>query len=94
VLRKVVIAADRNMMKFVPSEILNGVNDPEFELDEMIAMAMKDNLVPLLADLIPLPFIPAVLKRRILEIIVDLIVNVIASHTTLDDRIEEFLRAV
>ncbi|MEM9549807.1 MAG: hypothetical protein AAGA05_01455 [Pseudomonadota bacterium] len=91
ILRKIVIAVDRNTMKYIPSEILDGVNDANFQLEDVLARSLKDNLVPMLASAIPLPFLPGKIKRKILEAAVDVIVDAAAQATTIDEKVEAYL---
>jgi len=88
-LRKVVIAVDRNVMKYIPSEILDGAGDRNFQLEPVAAEAIKDYLVPMLLELVPLPFFRRTLQRTVINKLVDLFVTAIASKTTVDEMIEE-----
>lgn len=75
----------------VPDELLSGLNSPDIQVEELIADALKDNLVPLLADVISFPFLPGTIKRKILSFVVEILVDVMASQTTLDEKLEAFL---
>lgn len=90
---KVARVIDSQIEARLPDEFLAGMNSPEIVVADVIADALKENLVPLLSDLLALPFFPGTLKRQLLEIVVDFMVQAMASHTTLDDRLDAFLNA-
>ena len=75
----------------VPDELLAGLNTPGIQIETIVADALKENLVPLLSDVISFPFLPGTIKRKILSFVVELLVDVMASQTTLDEKIEAFL---
>ena len=77
----------------LPDELLAGLNTPDIQVEKMIADAMKENLVPLLADLLSFPFLPTTIKMRMLDFVVELLCDAMASATSLDETIEEFLNA-
>jgi len=87
---KLARAIDSAIEARVPDEMLDGLNRPEVQVEALVADALKDNLTPLLADLLSIPFFPTDIKRRVINFAVELLVDVMASYTTLDERIESF----
>ncbi|MGR3622906.1 hypothetical protein [Pseudophaeobacter sp.] len=94
ILRKIVIAVDRNLMKVIPSEYLDGAHDKTFELEDAVADALKEYAVPALLEAIPLPFLRRTLQRKVVNKLVDLLVDAIAEKTTLDEKIEAVINGV
>lgn len=89
---KVARVIDTQIESRLPDELLAGLNAPEIKVTDIIAKALKDNLVPLLGDVLSLPFLPGQIKMRLLELVVDYLVRAMASNTTLDDMLDDFLR--
>ena len=89
---KVARVIDTQIESRLPDELLAGLNAPEIKVTDIIAKALKDNLVPLLGDVLSLPFLPSQIKMRLLELVVDYLVRAMASNTTLDDMLDDFLR--
>ena len=90
---KLVRAVDTRVEAMIPDEMLVALNDRNITVAEVIAGAMKENLVPILADALAFPFLPTMIKRRVLELVVDMLVEAAAEATTLDDRLDAFLQA-
>ena len=90
---KLVRAIDTRVEAMVPDEMLAALNSADITVADMIAGAMKDNLVPILADALAFPFLPTTIKRRVLELVVDMLVEAAAEATTLDDKLDAFLQA-
>ncbi len=90
---KLVRAVDTRVEAMIPDEMLVALNDRNITVAEVIAGAMRENLVPILADALAFPFLPTMIKRRVLELVVDMLVEAAAEATTLDDRLDAFLQA-
>jgi len=90
---KLVRAIDTRVEAMIPDEMLVALNDSTITVADVIAGAMKDNLVPILADALAFPFLPTMIKRRVLELVVDMLVEAAAQATTLDDKLDAFLQA-
>ncbi len=88
---KMVQAVDRVMADRVPDEILDTLNDRNLQLETMIAEALQDNLTLMLCDLLAVPFLPTVVKKEIIDWLIVLLVQSMASATTIDEQIEAFL---
>jgi hypothetical protein len=90
---KLVRAIDSRVEAITPDEVLAAMNSKDITVAALIAEAMKDNLVPFLADALAFPFLPTSIKRRVLELVVDMLVEAAAEATTLDDKLDTFLQA-
>jgi hypothetical protein len=90
---KLVRAIDSRVEAITPDEVLAALNSKDITVAALIAEAMKDNLVPFLADALAFPFLPTSIKRRVLELVVDMLVEAAAEATTLDDKLDTFLQA-
>ncbi|MCV6585908.1 MAG: hypothetical protein OIF47_10280 [Marinibacterium sp.] len=88
---KAVRAMDRTIRQYTPDEILRASQAPDLQIEDIIAQALKDNLVPLLSDLLRIPMLPREIRDRAVELAVDVIVSALAGLTTIDETIEEFL---
>jgi hypothetical protein len=88
---KVVKAIDKYMSKYVADEILDALNSGGITISDIVAQSLKDNLTDVISDLVPLPFVPRAIKRRIIDLAIDILVRAMASATTLDEEIEAFL---
>ena len=90
---KLVRAIDSRVEAITPDEVLAALNSKDVTVADMVAGAMKDNLVPFLADALAFPFLPTTIKRRVLDLVVDMLVEAAAETTTLDDKLDAFLQA-
>ena len=63
----------------------------DLQIEDMIAEALKENLVPIISDLLRLPMVPRMYRDQLISIAVDTIVNALAEATSIDELIEEFL---
>ncbi|MGS4947156.1 hypothetical protein ACVDG3_16895 [Meridianimarinicoccus sp. RP-17] len=90
---KLVRAIDSRVEAITPDEVLAALNSKDVTVADVVAGAMKDNLVPFLADALAFPFLPTMIKRRVLELVVDMLVEAAAQATTLDDKLDDFLQA-
>lgn len=88
---KVVREIDRQMERLIPDEILGALNSGSVQVEDIVSSALKDNLVPLLSDLISFPFLPRKIRDKILDFVVETLVDAMASATTIDEVIEKFL---
>lgn len=88
---KVAKVIDSAVESRVPDELLAGLNSPDIQIENMIADALKENLSPILSDAISFPFFPTAIKLKILNFVIELLIDVMASQTTLDEKIEAFL---
>ena len=88
---KLVEAIDNQVNAKIPDEMLNGLNSPNIQIEDAVAEALKQNLVPLLDDLLAIPFLPRSIKRQILSFVIEMLVDAMASQTTLDEKVEAFL---
>lgn len=89
---KFVAALDALIAEKVQDEYLDSLNDPDFQLENAVAEVLKENLAPILAEVLKVPIIPFFLKVRLIEFLLDLMVSAMASATTIDETVEEFLR--
>lgn len=90
---KFVTAIDEIITARVQDEYLAAMNDPDFQIEEEFVAALKENLTPILSDLLSVPILPGPLKRKMINLILEVIVGALAKATTLDETIEEFLAA-
>ncbi|NRG17919.1 hypothetical protein HPQ64_09485 [Rhizobiales bacterium] len=88
---KVVQSIDRNIFKVVPVEIVGIVNKGDSIVSPEVYKGMKEYLAEFLASIIPLPFVPAFVKREILEFAIDVILRALSEFTTIDDVIADLL---
>ncbi|PWR01593.1 hypothetical protein DKT77_15780 [Meridianimarinicoccus roseus] len=91
---KVARVIDEKVESRLPDELLAGLNAPEIRVADIVAQALRENLVPMLEGMLTLPFLPADIKRRLLEVVVDYLVRAMAENTTLDDELDAFLSTV
>jgi hypothetical protein len=90
---KLVSAIDGFIAARVQDEFLDAMNDPDFQLEEEFANALKENLSPVLSTFLMVPILPQALKEKIINLILEIIVKALAGATTIDEVIEEFLAA-
>lgn len=90
---KIARSIDSAVEARVPDELLEGLNARDIQVERLIADAMKENFVPLLSDLLSFPFLPTAIKLKVLNFVVELLCDVMADATTLDETIERFLNA-
>ncbi|NRB33374.1 MAG: hypothetical protein HRU31_01265 [Rhodobacteraceae bacterium] len=90
---KIVDSVDRLMRKYIHDEVLETMTDPDLEIEDMVKSALKDNLVPILSQLV-LPLIPGAVKLAVFNFLIDFLVDAMADATTIDEKAEEFLEAL
>ena len=90
---KIVDSVDRLMRKHIHDEVLETMTDPDLEIEDMVKSALKDNLVPILSQLV-LPLIPGAVKLAVFNFLIDFLVDAMADATTIDEKAEEFLEAL
>lgn len=91
---KFVQSIDRNMRKFTPDEILAAALKKDLQIEDEVADILKKKLVPHLVDLLPIPFLPKILKEKALNLALDIIVGAMAGMTNIDETIEDFFMKV
>ncbi|WP_172326804.1 hypothetical protein [Mangrovicoccus sp. HB161399] len=90
---KFVIAIDIIITSKVQNEYLDALNDPAFQLEDMAADILKENLAPILADLLSVPILPYSLKLKMIGLVLELLIKAMAGTTTIDEVAEEFLKS-
>ena len=88
---KFVSAVDRVIASRIQDEYLEAMNDPDFQIEDVFVTAAKENLSPLLSDLLVVPILPGTLKRKLIDFVLEIIIGALANATTIDEMIESFL---
>ena len=84
---KIIRSFDRTIYKFVPREYLDFVNS-DSKISEELRDLLLDKLPEIIAKAVPLPFVPDAIKEQIIRIFLSVLIDVLYSATTIDERLD------
>lgn len=82
---KIVQAIDRNIYRVVPREILDIANATGNGVGAGMARVLRQRLPSLIADLVPLPFLPDFIIESVIETFLDILLGSMARGRSLDE---------
>ena len=83
ILLKVVQSLDRNTFKFVPKEILDAASSDDKGVPPAVTDALREALPGILAEAVPLPFVPSFIKQAIIGTFLNQLLSALSHGTSL-----------